>query len=34
MKELTGQEPNSILETLQSPDDIKKLSIDELTIGR
>jgi len=31
MKELTGQEPNSVLEFLESPDDIKKLSIDELS---
>ena len=31
MKELTGQGPNSVLESLQSPDDIKKLSIDELS---
>jgi 1-deoxy-D-xylulose-5-phosphate synthase len=30
MKALTGHEPNSVLDILQSPDDIKKLSIDEL----
>ncbi len=30
MNELIAQEPNSVLEFLQSPDDIKKLSIDEL----